>query len=88
MEPVAQSPNFASDPGSKIPKKIEGKHRWFMLATFALNDQQASNVMRGNRVKMDDSNNIGKQIACADCQQPYVAVKDFPCTMGDKITGG
>lgn len=60
------------------PEKQPGRHRWVAMIVYALTDQQASALAAASTVNLGPR--VDSVIGCYDCDRPFKAVRDQPCT--------
>lgn len=64
----------------KLPQKQPGKHRWVVVASYTISEEQAEAAfIPGNRVMMDGSNLFHMGVGCYDCEGEYQYVKGQRC---------
>ena len=62
-----------------LPEKVEGKHRWVVMAGYSLDDQSVALAFEGEEMHLDHENRFALTVGCYDCEQTYNAAKGEPC---------
>lgn len=63
----------------RLPEKVEGRHRWVLVTSYTVTDEEMANVAEGIAVLMDEPHLLDVGPGCIDCEQPYSSVKGQRC---------
>lgn len=82
IRPRSTGLQFSPDQFAPMPDKVRGKHRWIVVATYAVSSAALRGSRRGEQVHLDMENLVYLVDGCIDCEQPYPAPE--PCPAGDE----
>lgn len=74
--------HFRAYDGTEMPDKVLGKHRWIVIATYAVTGEALAAASRGEDVLLDQENLVFLAPGCVDCEQQYPAPE--PCPAADE----
>lgn len=73
---------FRADRTVPMPDKARGKHRWIVIATYAVTAESLRGAGRGEDQHLDMENLVQLAAGCVDCEQMWPAGE--PCPAGDE----
>lgn len=68
----------------RMPVKSRGRHRWTVIASFTVTDNEAAQAAEGVSVVMDAPKLAAFNIVCIDCEEVYEKARTEPCPAGDQ----
>lgn len=76
----------AAVPGTMLPPKEPGRHRWVAVASYTLTDDEAAGAA-GTTVVLDTSRLFAPvQVGCLDCERRFQDARTEPCEADDEWT--
>jgi hypothetical protein len=81
--PVTAGATQAAVPGSRLPPKEPGRHRWIVVASYTLTDEEVG----ATTVVLDQAHLFSPpEVGCVDCERRYADCRTDPCEADDEWT--